>query len=166
MTEKNEFCSGVDILKSCNFKILLKNPARTLEWFIQEANLPGFQLGEMNVAWMAQNQRRPGDMHNWNNLSLNVLCDENLSAFKEAHACSFAIKNPETGEMGIPFEELFDAKMIIFTNKNNYQHEVTFVDAWIQMVGDLQLSHTTSEDDPVTFAVEIVYDYYKFEEIE
>lgn len=158
-----DFCTGVDLLKSCNFKILLKDPARTIEWWVQEANLPGFQLGEMNTAWMAQNQRRPGDMHTWNNLTLSVICDENLKSFKEAFECSMALKDPETGEMGVPADELFEAKMIVLTNKNNFKHEITFHDAWIQMVSDLQLSHTTSEDDPVVFQVELIYDYYTFD---
>jgi len=154
------FCSGVDLLKSCNFKILLKNPAKTIEWFVQESNLPGFQLGEMNVPWMAQNQRRPGDMHTWNPLNLSVLCDEKLKAFKEAHSLSLALKHPGTGEMGVPKDELFDAKLIILTNKNNYQHEITFHDAWLQMVSDIQLTHTSAEDDPVVFQVEFLYDWY------
>jgi len=154
-----EYCNNINLLKSSQFKLLLERPERTVEFFVQECNIPGWSIGPMEVAWMAQNQQRPGDNITWNQLSATIVCDEELKAIIECHQYCFRIKNPETGELGGP-EETFDAKLMILTNKNNYQHVITFHDAWIETVSDLQLSHTTSEDDPVTFNVDIQYDYY------
>jgi len=155
----NYNCNNTNLLKSSQFKLLLEIQEKTVEFFVQEVNIPGWAIGEMEVAYMAQNQQRPGDNITWNALSAMVVCDEELNAIIECHKYCFRIKNPATGELGGP-EETFDAKLMILTNKNNYKHVITFHDAWIQTVSDLQLSHTTSEDDPVTFSVDIQYDYY------
>lgn len=154
-----ELCNNINILKSSQFKLILERAEKTVEFFVQECNIPGYNIGEMSVAWMAQNQQRPGDNITWNVLTATILCDEELKALTECHNYCFRIKNPKTGELGGP-EETFDAKLLILTNKNNYKHVITFYDAWIQNVSDLQLSHTTSEDDPVTFTVDFQYDYY------
>lgn len=153
------FCNSINPLKSAQFKLILEKPEMSVEFFVQECNIPGWAIGEMEVPWMAQNQQRPGDNITWNVLNATILCDEELNAIIECYKYCFRIKNPKTGELGGP-EETFDAKLMILTNKNNYQHVITFYDAWIQNVSDLQLSHTTSEDDPVTFSVDIQYDYY------
>jgi hypothetical protein len=156
------FCTSSDFLKSSSFRIVLEKPEAAIEFFVQEAILPGWQIGELNVAWMAQNQQRPGDEIVWNQLNMTVLCDEALEAWKACHRYCLRIKNPETGELGGP-EETFDGKLIILTNKNNLSHEITFHDAWIQNVSDLQFSNTTSEDEPMTFTMDIQYDYYTIE---
>lgn len=157
------FCNDINYLKSAQFKLILEREERTVEFFLQDCILPGYQIGEMQMAWMAQNHERPGDHIQWNILSATVLCDEELKAIKECHNYCMRLKDPETGELGNQHEETFDAKLLIYTNKNNMQHVVTFYNAWIQTVGDLQFSHVTTEDDPITFNVDIQYDYYKFE---
>jgi len=159
-----DYCNNINLLKSAQFKLILENPEKHVEFFVQECNIPGWNLGEMDVHWMAQNQPRPGDNITWNALSATIVCDEELKAIRECHGYCFRLKDPETGFLGDQMQETFDAKLMILTNKNNLQHVVTFYDAWIQNVSDLQLSHTTSEDDPVTFTVDIRYDYYKFGE--
>lgn len=155
-------CVSASFLKACSFRIILKKEAKEIEFVVQAANLPGFSLGEMPVAWMAQNQRRPGDNLTWTPLALTLVCDENLQAFKNAHNLMMRLKDPETGFLG-DASELFDAKLVILTNKNNLQHVVTFYDSWIQTVGDLSFSHTTPDDAQLSFDINLVYDYYKFE---
>ena len=154
------FCNSTNFLKSAQFKLILDNPEHNIEFFVQECSMPGWSLGELEMNWMAQNQQRPGDNITWNPLNATILCDEELKAFIECQNYLFRIKNPETGVIGPP-AEVFDAKLLILTNKNNYQHMATFYDTWIQNTSDMMMSHTTSEDDPVTFTVDMVYDYYK-----
>lgn len=152
-------CTKIDFLKSCSFQILLEQEERTIEFMVQEASLPGWNIGELSVPNMAQIERRPGDNISWNVLNLQVLVDEKLNVIKEAHKYCFRIKNPELGIIGGP-EEVFDGKLLILTNKNNYQIEITFHDAWISSVGDVNFSHTTPEDDPLIVPIDITYNYY------
>jgi len=152
-------CNNTDFLKSAQFKLVLELQEKTVEFFVQECNLPGWQIGEMQISHMSQIQQRPGDNITWNQLTATILCDEELKAFIECHKYCFRIKNPDTGELGGP-DETFDAKLVILTNKNNYQHVVTFYDAWIQNVGDMPFTNISTEDEPITFTIDLQYDYY------
>lgn len=149
-----------DILKAGNFKLAFKDQ-EGIEFFIQEVNLPGFQLGEVPIsAHFAQQERRPGDHIQWNNLTLQVICDEDLKAFEDARRYITRAKNPETGEMDNDYI-FFEGTLALTTNKNNVGNIYKFKNCWIQMVSDLLLSTTTGEDDPVTFSIEIIYSYYE-----
>lgn len=151
----------VNLLKNCSFAIQLKDDQDTLEFTVQEANLPGLQLGEMPIGHMSQQQRRPGDNITWNPLALTIVCDEKLKAFREAYAFIRKTKDPELAFIN-PFT-IFDAVLFITTNKNNIQHRFFFRNAWIQSITDLQFTAASSEDEQMTFTVELVYDYYEFE---
>jgi hypothetical protein len=149
----------IDFLKSCNFKILL--PQRDLEFFVQDVNIPGFTLGEMQINHWTQNEQRQGDAIIWNRLNLTVICDEDLKAFKEVYNHIIKEKNPQTGYLD-PINTVFDATLLLTTNKSNVAHTIMFRYAWISNVGDLMLQTTSSEDEPPTFTMEIVYAFYEF----
>lgn len=151
----------INLLKNCSFAIVLKDNQKTLEFTVQEAALPGMQLGEMPIGHMSQMQRRPGDNITWNPLSLQVVCDEKLKAFREAYAFIRATKDPETSYIN-PFT-VFDAILFTTSNKNNIEHKIHFKNAWIQSIGDLQFTATSSEDEQMVFTIELIYDYYEFE---
>lgn len=154
-------CTTVGLLKQSSFVIILKQELNRIEFMVQEAALPGMQLGEMPVYHMSQAQQRPGDNITWNLLSLSVVTDEKLMSFKQAWQFITKVKNPETGIMD-NVEQPFDAELHILTNKNNVSHKIKFHDAWIQSIGDLQFTQQTTEDEPVVFNLELQYDYYEF----
>lgn len=150
-----------DLLKQCNFQIIIPNRPN-LEFFVQEAPLPGFQLGEVNIPHWTQIENRIGDSLTWDRLNLTVICDEDLKAYKDVYNHIIASKNPETGYLEIG-STVFDAKLMLTTNKNNIQHVVVFKYAWIASVGELQFQTNSEEDEQITFTVEIPYTYFEFE---
>ena len=72
-----------------------------------------------------------------------------------------SLKDPYDGKIEIQ-NAIFDATLLITTNKNNVQHRVQFFDAWIQSIGDIQFTTTSSEEEQIVFTIELQYDYYKF----
>ena len=149
-----------DIIKAGNFRLSFKDQS-SLEFFIQEANLPGFQLGEIPIgAHLAQQERRPGDHIQWNNLILQVICDEDMKAFEDCRRYIMTAKDPETGAMDNDYI-YFQGTLVLTTNKNNSGVTYKFENCWIQSVSDLAFSTTTGEDDPITFSVEVIYTHYK-----
>ena len=149
-----------DLFKQCNFQIVLANRVN-LEFFVQEVAIPGFQIGELPVNHWTQNESRPGDSTTWDHLQLTILCDEDLTAFKDVYNHLILEKNPEDGFLEIN-RTVFDAKLLLTTNKSNVQHCITFKYAWIMAVGELQLITSSTEDEQLTFTVEIPYAYYEF----
>lgn len=150
-----------DLLKQCNFQIIIPNRPN-LEFFVQEVPIPGFQLGEMQMSHWTQNEARPGDNISWDRLQLTVVCDEDLQAYKDVYNHIILEKDPENGYLEIS-RSVFDAKLMLTTNKSNIQHVITFKYAWIVSVGELQLTTTSTEDEQITFTVEVAYTYFEFE---
>lgn len=148
----------IDVAKQSNYRIVLKD-RKELEFWVQETNLPGFGYGEIAMNWNQNQRKLPGDSINWNQLTLQVLCDEDLKAFMDVYDLVTQIRGPESSIVDVE-TPVFDAVLFITTNKNNVLWKVTFHNAWIANVGDLQFSNTTSDDDPIIFTVDLNYDYY------
>ena len=154
-------CTTIGLLKQSNFTVILKEELNVIEFMVQEAVLPGMQLGEVIINHMSQVQQRPGDNITWNLLSLQIITDEKLLSYKQAWQFITKVKNPKLGTMD-NVNQPFDAELHILTNKNNVSHKIKFYDAWIQSIGDLQLTQNTTEDEPILFNIELQYDYYEF----
>lgn len=153
--------TNTNLFKTCNFAIQLPGDQSSIEFFVQEASLPGIQLGEMQISHMSQIEYRPGDNISWNPLTLTVVCDETLQAFKQAYDFVIKTKNPETAHMD-NVDQPFEAYMHLTSNKNNIIHTIVFHDAWIQNITDLQLMNTSMEDEQVTFTLDLRYSWYEF----
>ena len=156
-----------DLLKVGNWKLQMKSNQRSIEFFVQEANLPGFTLGELVLSGVGgvQQERRPGDHIQWNNLTLSLICDEELEAYKEIMEYILLAKDPETGEMNND-EIWFDSVLHITTNKNNFSQKFRFYNCWISSVTDLAFNTTSSEDDPLVFNVEVIFSHFGIDSIE
>jgi hypothetical protein len=150
-----------DLFKVSNFKILLRDQ-RHMEFFCQEAGIPGYNLGNIDVGYQSMKDKRPGDSIDFEDLTLTIICDEDLNAFKEVYNYLKLAHHPVTNALEVQ-QEMFDAYLLLTTNKNNVQHKLHFVDAWIQSVGAIQLQTISSEDNNITFPVTIRYNYYLFE---
>lgn len=153
---------NINFFKPSSFAIILRSTEERIEFMIQECNIPGLNLGEMLVPHMSQNQQRPGDNIVWNPLSLQVLLDENLDAFSQAFNYVISQKNPETATIE---DQTFDGYLNLTSNKNNLSKQLHFHDAWIKSIGDVPLSNSQAEEDPVVFTIEIEYDYYEMRDV-
>lgn len=130
---------------------------------VTAANVPGFTLGQIELPRPVVKDKRPGDSLEYNDLSITVVCDEKLKAFKEIYSAIVLSANPNTGDLEIN-KTVFDCDLFLTTNKNNIQSHIHFYNAFFKGVGDLQLETTTSEGEQVTFTVDIGYSFYNFED--
>jgi hypothetical protein len=129
---------------------------------VQEVNIPGVTLGQMDLNWQSMKDKRTGDSMEFNDLTLSVLIDEDLQTFKELFNALILAHNPHTNVLEVQ-QQMFDGYLSLLTNKNNFQHNLHFYDAWIKSVDDIQLSHQTSEDEQLLVTMQICYNYYLFE---
>lgn len=151
---------SVNLFKSCNFVIQLAKQ-KQIEFYVQESILPDVNIGEIEMPNRWQNFKIPGDNINWGVLTLTLVCDEDLLAYKDLINLIMKYKNPKTGDIDIE-DNLFTSYLFLTTNKNNVKHQIEFVDCWVQSISSLTLSSTTSEDDIITFTVDIMYSYYEW----
>lgn len=148
----------IDTAKQSNFYILLGDNKKA-EFFVQETSLPGFTFGDIDIRYNSNLIKHPGDEITWNQLTLQILCDEDMNAWMELFNMCITIRDPETNIMDIQ-KPFFDAVLLWTTNKKNIQLEITFHDAWLAGLGDLPLSHTTNDDDPIQFQADLWFNYY------
>lgn len=152
---------SLNLLKNENFTFILNNEFKTLEFFVQEVNIPGVNLGEIQINHLSQNQKRVGDTLNYSQLNVTVICDEKLKAFQEVYNYLIRLKNPETGILDIE-KAYFNGNLILTTNKNNPLLNIVFYNCWINSISDLQLVTTNTEANVLTFTITMNFDYYEF----
>lgn len=150
-----------DYLKSSSFLIQFKDQRR-LELMVTGVNLPGFTLGEILLSRPVVTDKRPGDHIDFNDLSLTIICDEDLKAFTEIVSSIILSANPNTGDLEIS-KTVFDATLFLTTNKNNIQHKVHFYNCYFKSISDLPFESTSDDEAHVTFNAELGYSFYNFE---
>ena len=153
--------ANTNLFKSCNFRITL-NTEKQIELMVQEVNLPGYSIGQLENRWQSMVDKRPGDSMEFNDLTLTILVDEQLEIYKEIYKSLVYSHNPVTNTLQIT-KQIFDGYLFLLTNKNNLQHMIHFYDCWIKSLDDIQLSHSTSEDEQLVLTMTIAYNYYMFE---
>ena len=150
-----------DLFKTSNWQIQLKDQTH-VEFFCQEAAIPGITIGTIANRYQSMDDKRPGDSINFNDLTLTIICDEDLSAFKEILKYLNMTHDVRTNEIQVQ-PEVFDSYLYITTNKNNIQYKLHFYDMWIESISDLVLQTITGDDNSISFTVGLKYNYYTFE---
>lgn len=150
-----------DLFKTCNFNILMKNNTM-IELMNVECDLPGFNIGTIEMPFQTMKDKRPGDSINFDNLTLTVNCDEDFKAYLEVYNQLILAHNPATNKYKVS-EEIFDGYLILLSNKNNIQHKIHFYDMWIESVSPLQMQTISSDDNPLNFTVGLCYNFFVFE---
>jgi hypothetical protein len=150
-----------DLLKTSNF-IIQTRDSNHMEFFCQEVQIPGFQIGNLDIGHQAMKDKRPGDSVEWEDLTLTILCDEDLNAFKDVYKYLNLTHDPYTNTLEVR-QEVFDATLFITSNKNNPKFKIKFYDAWFQSVSPIQFQSTSPDENNLTFTVGIRYNYYLLE---
>lgn len=154
--------ASTDLFKVSSFIIQFKDQ-KFLELMVNGCNIPGFALGQLAIGRPVVTDKRPGDSLDYNDLSVSVICDEELKAYKEIYNYLILAANPNTGDLEIN-ETVFDCTVQLLTNKNNLQHKIHFYNAFIKSVSDINLESTTTESEAPIFNVEFGYSFFNFED--
>ena len=149
-----------DLLKVNNFLIQFKD-TKQLELMVTNSPLPGFSINPLTLSRPVVDDKRPGGQLTYTDLSLTVLCDEDLNAFKEIYSYLILAANPNTGDLEIN-KTVFDSTLFILTNKNNIQHKVYFYNCFFTRVGDLVFNSNATDADHITFDIDLSYSFYNF----
>lgn len=153
--------STVNLFKVSNFIIAFKDQAH-LELMATGANIPGLTLGELNIARPVIRDLRSGDSLTYEDLTVSILCDEKLEAFKEIYNYIMKSANPETANLDVIYP-IFDSSILLTSNKNNYQHKLTFLNCFFKSISSIPLTSTSTDEEHVTFDITLGYSYYLFE---
>ena len=152
---------SINLFKISNFILQFKD-SRQLELMTTNVNIPGFSLGELNIPRPVIRDLRNGDSLTYEDLTVTVLCDEKLEAFKEIYDYIWRASNPDTADISVD-EPIFDSTLLLTTNKNNVQHKIRFLNCFFKSIGGIPLSSASTEEEQITFDITLGYSYYIFE---
>jgi len=123
---------------------------------IQECPLPGMSFSHVQVSGRSVLGNLQGDTLTFNDLSINLIIDEELLVWKEIAKKMLEMRNPENN-LSEQIEKY--SYLEIHDDNSNIVLKLEFVGCMIESIDDLSYN-TTSQDEIITCGVTIKYDYY------
>jgi len=180
MTVLNRNPINTDLLQSTKFRVTFSRlPGVT--YFCNSTNLPGISLTEIPMPTPFVELYLPGEKAIYDTFNITFLVDEDLRAWTELHdwirGATFPTKfeeyvnlartNPGANIRAASVRPpvYTDAILTIFTNKNNPNFRVKFVDVFPTNVGSLSFSAGDSAENIITADATFRFSYFNYERI-
>lgn len=146
-----------------------------VQYFCQEANLPGVSLPEMPRPTSVVDLYVPGNKMVYNRFSITFLIDADLKAWTDIHDWMRALTTPKNNE---EYKNLWkrdtvinpkqlaqyaDGVLTIMSGLNNPKFRVKYWNMFPVSLSDIQFSSTESADEILTATAEFRYDLFDIE---
>jgi hypothetical protein len=171
--------SNTNFLSPVEFKFVL-NRLPNVEFFVKSVNIPGISSGETELPTPFKSIYQPGDTLSYDNLTVSVICDEDMVAFREIsdwlvaltspeNFAQYAGLNPETfgtgGEATDPEGKgvKSDGSLVVLNSNKNANVTIKFTDMFPTEVGSIQLDTSGTDLTPPTFEITFRYQNYTIE---
>lgn len=143
-----------------------------VNWFIQEAVIPGVSFGDASKYYATGKAAIPGDTLEYNEFSITFIVDESLNNWREIYNWMRGLaptaingdneyKNMKNSDFGT----VSDGSLIVLTNSSNPNITMSFKDMFPVTLSDVQFRTTDTALDPITATVQFRYSYFNFDNI-
>lgn len=153
--------SPTSLFKESNFKMIFRHDLPAIDVMVTLTNLPGVSLDQLEIPRPGIIDKRPGQKLEFEDLTVNVLCDEKLQVYKEIHGYLLQSSNPHTANYQIEYP-IFDGTLLLMTNKNNIQHTIAFYNCFFKSISSITLQSSTADDQQVMFTLTLGYTFFDF----
>ena len=139
-----------------------------VQYFCQQVNLPGVNLGEVIRTTPFLDMYSPGTKLDYSPLNLEFIVDEDLSTWKHMYDWFTSIAGPDGFEGRTYVKELqrsehfSDATLTVLNNLNNPVLRIQFANCFPKDMSDLQFDTTLSAENIMTATMSFRYEYYKY----
>ena len=170
---------NIDLLQSTKFRLTLDRLPGMI-YFCQTANLPGVSLTEIPRQTPFVDLYIPGEKIIYDTLNITFLVDEELRAWTEIHDWIRALTFPNEFEeyvrlnkysrnvTGIKADQRLaytTGVLSIYTNKNNANFRVKFVDLFPISLSTIIFSSSDTAENVITADATFRFGYYNYERI-
>ena len=155
-------------LQPTSFKLVIdRKNFPNLEFFCQNVTHPGLLMpaAEMPIRRM-QSIPYPGESLTINELSCNILLDENMQAYQEMY--NWIKRNQVTNMQGNQLLQggnapptNSDITLSILSSHNNLTNQFRYVDAIPTSLGDINFESTASGTEFITFVATFRFSYFE-----
>jgi len=160
---------NINFLSSHRFRVMIHRTPN-LQYFVQEANLPGMVMGTAVHPSGFTNIPYPGDKITWEPFTMTFPVDENMENYKEIAnwivALGFPREHSQFAKIKVgAFGDRSDIALLILDSNQNVRHSVLFRDAFPTAISGLQFD-TKTQETPIPLAtVTFAYTYFEFDEV-
>jgi len=172
MTALSRTPQNTNFLQSSKF-ILSFDRIPTVQYFCQEANLPGISMGKASINTPMLDIYSPGNKLSYNDLSITFTIDENLQSWIEMYNWFMSMASPNSSDRNrlssqqsnreYGKQSYSNATLNILSALNNPTIKVRFINAFPISLSDLSFDTKSSADDILTATATFNYDYFTFE---
>ena len=162
-----ELTENFNYMQPTSFKLVIdRRNYPNLEFFCQNVTHPGMIMNpvELPVRRLA-GLPFPGDTLTFNELSTNILLDENLESYSEMFDWIRRLlennmfdRNP-SGKSSQP--NYADITLSILSSHNNQTKQVRYIDCVPTSLGDINFESTASGQEFITFAASFRFNYFE-----
>ena len=162
-----ELTENFNYMQPTSFKLVIdRRNYPNLEFFCQNVTHPGMIMNpvELPVRRLA-GLPFPGDTLTFNELSTNILLDENLESYTEMFDWIRRLlennmfdRNP-SGKSSQP--NYADITLSILSSHNNQTKQVRYIDCVPTSLGDINFESTASGQEFITFAASFRFNYFE-----
>ena len=171
MTALSRTPSNTNLLQASKF-ILAFNHLPTVQFFCQEANLPGVSIGVAEFPTPLRNVPIAGNKLTYNEFDITFMIDENLQSWNELYKWLLAIGSPKSMEerQNLKYSQnvyttgnsyYSDASLTIMSALNNPLLRVNFLRMFPVSISDIVFDTKLSADAIITATAKFQYEYFE-----
>ena len=171
MTALTRSPSNTNNLQASKF-ILAFNHLPSVQFFCQEANLPGVSLGQAEFATPLRDVPIAGTKLLYNEFDVTFMVDEELKSWNELYKWLLAIGSPKSIDERKRLNELqntftaqksyyADASLTIMSALNNPLLRVNFLRMFPISISDIVFDTKKSADTIITASAKFQYEYFE-----
>ena len=162
-----ELTENFNYMQPTSFKLVIdRRNYPNLEFFCQNVTHPGMIMNpvELPVRKLA-GLPFPGDTLTFNELSTNILLDENLESYTEMFNWirrlleNNMLDKNASGKSSEP--NYADITLSILSSHNNQTKQVRYIDCVPTSLGDINFESTASGQEFITFAASFRFNYFE-----
>jgi len=160
-----------NFLSPVEFQLVLSR-LPNVEFFIQSANVPGYNSSGTELPTPFKIINEPSDRLTYDDFTVTVICDEDMTAFREISEWLVALTYPDTfdqyadlekEEQGSGRTRKSDATLVILNSNKNPNVKIKFTDMFPTAISGIQLSTSETDLSPPTFEITFRYHNYTIE---
>lgn len=143
-----------------------------LNWFIQEASVPGISIGDASKYYSTGKAAIPGNNIEYDELSLTFIVDESLNNWREIYnwmrglaPTAIGGDNQYLSLKKSDFGTTSDGILTVLTNSSNPNITLSFKDLFPVSVSSINFRTTDTSLEPITATVSFRYSYFDFDTI-
>jgi len=164
--------TNINYLQPTSFKLVLdRTNYPNLEFFCQNITHPGMLLSSVEVPYQKiQGIPFPGDKLTFNELSANIILDEDMQGYTEMYSWIRRLldtpeRTPLNRAPSAP-PHYADITLHILSSHNNTTKQIQYQDCVPTSLGDINFESTSTGDTFITFNASFRFSYFELKSID